>query len=212
MIELQNLYIKFDDKYYDLYNINLKVNKDEKICLLGDSVSGNDLLIRCLLNLEFHSGKILIENQILNNKTKKIYRSGFAYLSKNGIFFEDKTVLENMLYIYKIRKKNIEEDKIYKQLKYYEIDHLANKKVSLLTKRERVLLSLARLSLRKFDIFLSENVFSGLTEKDKGCILKHIKKIVNTTNTVIIALDDISLSNEMGLTNIQMKFGSIINK
>lgn len=73
LIEFRNMSYTFDDENYILKNINLKINKGEKIIISGKSGSGKSTLLKILkgyyLNYE---GKVLINNKPINACYNKI--------------------------------------------------------------------------------------------------------------------------------------------
>ena len=69
-IILQDVCKWFGD-FQALNNINLQVNKGEKIVVCGPSGSGKSTMIRCINRLEEHdSGKIIISGRELTSKVK----------------------------------------------------------------------------------------------------------------------------------------------
>ena len=64
---------KWFGQFHVLKNINLTVNKGERIIICGPSGSGKSTLIRCLNRLEEHQkGQIIFEGTELTNDLKHI--------------------------------------------------------------------------------------------------------------------------------------------
>lgn len=87
LVEFQNMSYTFDEQNYILKNINLKINKGEKILISGKSGSGKSTLLKILkgyyLNYE---GKVLINNKQVNACYNKInYVSGKETIFTNSI-------------------------------------------------------------------------------------------------------------------------------
>ena len=74
MIEMNNVHKWFGDLHV-LNDVNLKVNKSEKIVISGASGSGKSTLIRCINRLEEHQrGEIIVEGTELTNDSRSIER------------------------------------------------------------------------------------------------------------------------------------------
>ena len=103
MITLKNVSIKYVKEFYSLYNINLNINGNT--LLIGDAASGNIFLLRLLAKIDTHyDGEILVDNK--NLKQIKDKDLNIAYIPQKPCLFENKTVLENLIYPLKIRKIN----------------------------------------------------------------------------------------------------------
>ena len=83
MINLTNLCLKFTKEYYALYNINLTIEKGERVCLFGQSESGKTSILRTLAGLEKeYTGDAFINNKDL----KTIVYSSEDYEGKCDLF------------------------------------------------------------------------------------------------------------------------------
>ena len=72
MIEMKNVH-KWFGELHVLNDINLEINKGEKIVICGPSGSGKSTLIRCINRLEEHQeGTITVDGTELSENTKNI--------------------------------------------------------------------------------------------------------------------------------------------
>ena len=95
MIEIKNLTKSYDKKCI-LKNINLKINDNEQVSIIGKSGCGKSTLLRCIARLEkIDKGQILIDNENINNIKKFYNKVGMVFQSFN--LFENMTVLENLI-------------------------------------------------------------------------------------------------------------------
>ena len=99
-----------------LRDINLTVNKGERIVICGPSGSGKSTLIRCINRLEEHQqGDIVVDGILLSNDLKKIdeIRREVGMVFQHFNLFPHLTVLENCtlapMWVRKIAKKDAEE-------------------------------------------------------------------------------------------------------
>lgn len=98
MIEVCNLTKKFGDLTV-LENVNLKINKGEKVVILGPSGSGKSTLLRCLNCMEDPtSGNIFFHGvDIADMKVDiNVHRQKIGMVFQHFNLFNNKTVLENI--------------------------------------------------------------------------------------------------------------------
>ena len=90
---------KWFGTFHVLRNINLTVNRGEKIVICGPSGSGKSTLIRCINRLETHqAGRIIVDGVELTNDLRQIHKVraevGMVFQSFN--LFPHYTVLDNL--------------------------------------------------------------------------------------------------------------------
>ena len=89
IIQIVNMHKWFGD-FHVLQDINLTVDKGERIVICGPSGSGKSTLIRCINRLEEHQrGRIIVDGTEITNDIKKSRRSGpkWAWCSNTSISF-----------------------------------------------------------------------------------------------------------------------------
>ena len=98
MIQMIDVH-KWYGQFHVLKDINLTVNKGERIVICGPSGSGKSTLIRCLNRLEEHQkGQIVVEGTELTNDLKHIeqIRREVGMVFQHFNLFPHLTVLENL--------------------------------------------------------------------------------------------------------------------
>ena len=98
MIQMIDVNKWFGD-FHVLKNINLTVNRGERIVVCGPSGSGKSTMIRCLNRLEEHQkGQILVEGTELSNDLKNIelIRREVGMVFQHFNLFPHLTVLDNL--------------------------------------------------------------------------------------------------------------------
>lgn len=88
-INIKHLSFAYKNKGHTLKNININLNKGEKIALVGPNGSGKSTLIKVLLGLyETNEGEILIDGISLNDLDIKNYRSKISVLFQDFVKYE----------------------------------------------------------------------------------------------------------------------------
>ena len=97
VIRIQNMH-KWYGAFHVLKNINLEVNRGERIVICGPSGSGKSTMIRCINRLEEHQqGDIIVDDVELTNDLKNIdaIRREVGMCFQHFNLFPHLTVLEN---------------------------------------------------------------------------------------------------------------------
>lgn len=93
LIEIKNLSFTFDNKKDVLCNINLVINKGEKILLYGASGSGKSTLLKLLMHYyDVPRGCIFISGNDINDYKISSLRKNISYVSQNEILFNDSLI------------------------------------------------------------------------------------------------------------------------
>lgn len=113
-IEFINVSFRYKEELpYVLHNINLKINKNEKIVLVGDSGSGKSTFIKLLSGLySNYEGKILINGIPMRNISKKSFYDKVGMVYQDFIKYEF-TLKENLL----LGNKGLEEREILRRIR-----------------------------------------------------------------------------------------------
>lgn len=216
MIEVKNVFLSYIKEYSALYNINFEVNDSERVAVIGDNESGKTSLLRAILKLEkIDRGEIYL-NKININKINFSKDVNVVYLSSKPIFFDNQSVFYNLQYVLKIRKISDEiiNKKIYNALKLLEIENIKELKIKDLTDREKKLVALARAGLRKGDIYLVDDIFSG-NEIENEKIINFLNTIIEKEASCLFALTNshCNLIEPLKITRkIYLENGSLVKK
>lgn len=212
MIEIKNLYLKYIREYYALFDVSFNVNDGESVALVGNEGSGKTTLLRVLAKLEkFDRGEIYIKDIALKRIDFKI-DINLGYLANVPVFMENKTVYENLKYVLTSRNVNpLEiENKVNQALIEYGLEKYRNTKAKDLDLFTKYVVSIVRLSLRKLDIVLVDDIFANLTNEQKKYILSLIKKLfIDTKTTTLIATSNEDLLKDICERTIFFENGSI---
>src|SRR5436305_10007532 len=114
-VEIVNMH-KWYGEFHVLRDINLAVDRRERIVICGPSGSGKSTMIRCINRLEEHQqGRIVVDGTELANDLKKIdeVRRDVGMVFQHFNLFPHLTVLENLtlapIWVRKTPKKQADE-------------------------------------------------------------------------------------------------------
>lgn len=188
MISFVNVFVKYTKEFFALANISFKAETGEVVCLLGPKDSGKTSILRLLAGLEKQDkGEIYVKDIPLE---KLDYQNDISmgYIPYKANFFDKKSVYQNLKYVLDIRKTDNSqgEEKINKAVIDFRLESLLHEKVYKLSLFQKYLVSIARLSFRKLDVLLVDNIFDELTKEESKELLKLFKKYFVDKNTLVL--------------------------
>lgn len=108
-LEFKDVSFSYNEEKTALKNINLKINRGEKVLLLGNNGSGKSTLIKLILGLyEPTEGNIFINDLNVKQLKFKDYRNIFSVVNQDSYIF-DGTVKDNISLFSKMNNEEIEE-------------------------------------------------------------------------------------------------------
>ncbi len=212
MLQVKHLYLKYTREYFALYDVNLDIADGESVAFVGEDESGKTSLLRVFAKLEKPTkGEIYIKDipiEKLNYKTD----ISAGYIPATPVFFEKKSVYENLKYVLKTwgYEESEIENKINQIIIDYAIEKLRDVKIKDLTLEEKYVLSLIRLSMREVELLMVDNIFDTLTDTTMEVVLNLIKKLNTKKTTLIVATTKPELAQKLCKRNIYFKNGSVV--
>lgn len=216
MLEVKNIFKSFDGKEI-LKGINLKIEKGEKVIIIGPSGSGKSTLLRCLNLLEtIDSGEIIFkENKI--DKTVKIdeYRQKIGMVFQQFNLFNNMTVKENIMLApvnLKLKAKEEAEKETKKLLKRINLSSKANKYPNQLSGGEKQRVAIIRALAMNPEIMLFDEPTSALDPEMVGEVLNLMKEVANDNMTMVIVTHEMDFAKEIASRVIFMDKGKIVEQ
>lgn len=215
MLEINHLYVSFTKDYYTLNDINISLDSNDRLVIVGSKESGRTALLRTLVGLEpIAKGEIFYKNLPIDRVDPQNDIS-VGYLPANPAFLDNKTVKQNIEYPLKIRKENpaFYEAKINNALISFGIEYLKNKKVKELNYLDKIKVALARLSIRNIELFYIDDIFAKISPIDRAPIIKSIKSMIKTNAAAaIIMTEEDEIASQFGYKRKYLKFGSLVEE
>ncbi|MEI7689449.1 MAG: ABC transporter ATP-binding protein [Candidatus Saccharibacteria bacterium] len=199
MIECKNLTLIYKDGHKEnlvLDGVNLQVQNNETIVLLGPSGSGKSSLIYLLSGLKKPtSGQIIYDGVDIEKFNKKQFsdlrRQKFGYIFQQHFLIPYLTVMENVL-VGAPKMGKACRNKAEFLLHELGIDQYIDKSIFELSGGERQRVAIARALISEPEVIFADEPTASLDHKTAAEILKLIKKYKEST-TLIIATHDTSI-------------------
>tara|TARA_B100001996_G_C18594349_1_gene567278 strand:- start:358 stop:1158 length:801 start_codon:yes stop_codon:yes gene_type:complete len=194
-IEINKLNFSYSNNSSNiLSDINLNINKGEKIALVGTSGSGKTTLTNLLLKFyDFNSGDIKIDNKSYNQINTKSIRNLIGLVTQEPILFND-TIKNNITYGHEDvpSHKIIEASKIAKIDEYVssldkKYDTLIGERGSLLSGGQKQRISIARAIIKDPPILVFDEATSSLDSESEQKVQQAIDNLVKDRTVIMIA-------------------------
>lgn len=214
MIRIKNLFLRYTREFYALYDINMFIEDGESVAFVGQDESGKTSLLRIIAKLEkMTKGELYIKDIPIDKLSYKDDVSA-GYVPAKPVFLEKKSVYENFRYILKnwgFEEGEIE-SKINNVIIEYSLEKIKDTPVKELSLEEQYVLSLIRLTFRKLDLLLVDNIFDGLSETTLDVVMSLIKSLQNKKTTLVVATKQPWIADKLCKRKIYFKHGSIVDK
>ena len=166
LLELDKISM-FYNKRQILNNLNLKINKQEILGMLGPNGVGKSTIFHIVTGLKSPTfGKVKISGEDCTNIPiyERATRFKLGYVPQHGGFIHDLTLNENLNLVGEIhiKEKNLRKDKINKIISQFEFDPLLNIKAKHLSggQKKKLVISMALINDPK--ILLLDEPFAAL--------------------------------------------------
>ncbi|WP_456465678.1 energy-coupling factor ABC transporter ATP-binding protein [Persephonella sp.] len=197
MIELKNLSYKYGEKYA-LKDINLTVNKGEKIVILGVNGSGKSTLLKVINGLifpdtgeYFYKGRKITKKAFRDKNFAKNFRKEVVLLFQNpdSMLFNP-TVYDEIAF--GLRQLGIEgKDRIKNWAERLRIDHILSKSPFDLSGGEKQKVCLASLLILEPEVLLLDEPTANLDPASTDWLVEFLsgldKTIITTTHNLYTA-------------------------
>lgn len=189
MLEVKNLTVKYRFGARALNSVSFCADKNEIFCVLGGEESGKTTLMKTLAGLLQQSeGEIYLNG--VNITDSDVKTRNVCLVHEDYGFFENKTLAYNLSYPLIIRGENktYALKKIEEAAVSYGIGDFLNKKTKKLDEKTRLSAAMLRTGLRSADLYLLDDPFSGLREKETP-LSEYLPEIKNLSqkSTVVFA-------------------------
>ncbi len=192
-IQFDHMDFSYDENVSLINDFNLKINKGQKVAIVGPTGAGKTTLINVLLN--FYSplkGDIKFNGISYKDISKESLLSNFGMVLQETWIFEG-TVLENIKYA----KPNATMDEVNEACKFAHVDSFIstlpqgfNTRIGGkdgLSEGQKQMLSIARAVLANPEIYILDEATSNIDTRSELLITEAFDKIMKNKTTIVIA-------------------------
>jgi len=209
---------KWYGQFHVLRDINLTVNKGERIVICGPSGSGKSTLIRCLNRLEEHQvGDINVHGIELNSDVKNIeeIRREVGMVFQHFNLFPHLTILENCtlapIWVRQMPKKDAEEIAMH-FLETVKIPEQAHKYPGQLSGGQQQRVAIARALCMQPQLMLFDEPTSALDPEMIKEVLDTMVELAENGMTMICVTHEMGFARKVANRVIFMDEGQIIEE
>ena len=207
---------KWYGDFHVLRDINLVVERRERIVICGPSGSGKSTMIRCINRLEEHQqGRIIVDGVELTNDLKKIdeVRREVGMVFQHFNLFPHLTILENLtlapIWVRKMPKKEAEEVAMH-YLKRVKIPEQAHKYPGQLSGGQQQRVAIARALCMSPKIMLFDEPTSALDPEMVKEVLDTMVSLAQEGMTMLCVSHEMGFARQVANRVIFMDAGQII--
>lgn len=215
IIEIVEMH-KWFGEFHVLQDINLTVQKQERIVICGPSGSGKSTLIRCINRLEEHQrGKIFVDGMELTNDLKNIekIRAEVGMVFQHFNLFPHLTILDNLtlgpIWVRKTPKKEAEERAMY-YLEKVQIAEQAKKYPGQLSGGQQQRVAIARSLCMSPKVMLFDEPTSALDPEMIKEVLDAMIELAREGMTMIVVTHEMGFAKSVAHRVLFMDYGQIV--
>ena len=187
MLKAINLKHSFD--YLLFEDINLELNKKDKIAIVGSSGSGKSTLLHILSSfLKPQNGEVFLEDKnIYSLKEKELIE---FRKKKIGIIFQFHYLFNTFSALENIEVSTIlsETEIDYELLKRLKIDNVINQNIQTLSGGQQQRVSIARVLVKKPTFIFADEPTGNLDKQNAFEVIEILKEYTNKNNALLIVV------------------------
>ena len=217
MIQMINVH-KWYGEFHVLKDINLTVNKGERIVICGPSGSGKSTLIRCINRLEEHQkGQIIVEGTELTGDLKHVeqIRREVGMVFQQFNLFPHLTVLDNValapIWVRNTPRAEAEESAM-KHLERVKIPEQAAKYPGQLSGGQQQRVAIARSLCMNPKVMLFDEPTSALDPEMIKEVLDVMIELAETGMTMLVVTHEMGFAKTVANRVIFMDEGQIVEE
>jgi len=206
------------DTYYGsiqaLYDINIKIQNGELVCLLGGNASGKSTTLKTILGVcKIKRGTVKLKGERIDGKpTKYIISKGVAIVPENRRIFPRLTVLENMemgAYL-RIDKNQVKNDIEHMLDLFPQMRKRLYRPGITLSGGEQQMLAMARALLSNPEMLLMDEPSMGLAPLLVNQQFELIQKVNLQGTTIFVVEQNANMALSIADRGYVLQTGSII--
>jgi subfamily B ATP-binding cassette protein MsbA len=193
-IEFKNVNFGYNSEYTVIKNMNLKINKNETLAIIGNSGGGKSTLVNLIPRFyDVTNGELLIDNINIKDYTMESIRNNIAMVFQDNFLFSG-TIKENIL----MGKPDATEEELQNAIKAAHleemlaelpdgIDTLLGERGLTLSGGQRQRVAIARAIIKNAPIVILDEATSALDNKSEYIVQKALDNLIQNRTVLVIA-------------------------
>ncbi|BCX03660.1 MAG: ABC transporter ATP-binding protein [Candidatus Roseilinea sp.] len=196
------------------FDLNLRVNRGEIVCLLGGNASGKSTTMKVILGLvKPRAGRVVFDSQpITGLPTPQIIRRGIGSVPESRRVFPDMTVRENILMGAYTRADREEIQRDYERMLelFPRLRQRLNQRAGVLSGGEQQMLAMARALMSRPKLICMDEPTMGLSPLFVDRVLDLIQHINRQGVTVFMVEQNANLALQIAHRGYVLQNGHIV--
>lgn len=203
MIDVKNLKKRFDDDTYVLRGIDYRIEKGEKIVIIGPSGSGKSTFLRCLNLLETPtSGQIFIDGEEITDPKADVnkIRRKMGMVFQHFNLFNNLTIMDNIILAptkLGIQTKEEAKKNALALLKRVGLADKADAYPAQLSGGQRQRIAIVRSLAMNPEVMLFDEPTSALDPEMVGEVLDVMKELADSGMTMVVVTHEMGFAREV---------------
>ena len=196
-INIKNLTYSYPGSSQKIFDrVNLKINKNDFVCIVGESGIGKTTLTDLITGLiEAESGEILIDGENLKSINKRSWHKNIGYVPQNIMLFNN-SIKENISM--SLNEDEIDNSKIEKSLYYAELnsfvkekkeglDFIIDEKGKNLSMGQIQRIAIARGLYTDAEVLIFDEFTSSLDQETQRKILLSLNNLIGKKTIILVS-------------------------
>lgn len=199
-IKINHLSFGYIKRPLSVVDFSLSLKSGETVALLGGEGAGKTSLLRVIAGLEKqYAGTIQFDGKAA--EMVSLEERNFSYIPSEPVLFFNKTILQNLKYLFEVLKKPFDEELTLEVLKKFKIEKPLSTKMKKLSSAEQKVFTLARCFIKKPNLILLDDLFKEESKEDCLFIKNAILTLFNekSASTSLIYVEN--PENQLNLAN-----------
>lgn len=207
MFSLENvskIYNNSGISFKALDNVNLRIDKNEIVSIIGKSGSGKTTLLNVMSTIANSSeGKVYYKDILLDGLDEKekarIRLSNFGFVLQKYELFQNLNIYDNIIIPVKLSENNVDNNYIEEIIELLGLDEQRNKMPYELSGGQQQRVAIARAISTKPEVIFADEPTGNLDSQNSNMIIKLFFDLVHKyKSTLIYVTHDVNLAKKAG--------------
>lgn len=208
LLSLKHGYFTYNQNNFSLKEINLVLNNNEIIGILGANGSGKSTLLKCLTgHMKGMKGKLSFKNQKVKTSKLEVVKKHIGYVSQDTkVHFSRQSVQEELIFAFG------EDESSWKLelMSLFDLNHLIKQHPYDLSGGEQEKLAIVLAMANKPDVLLLDEPTKGLDPVSRNHLGRILVKLVGMGTSIILVTHDTAFAAKYTNRTLMLFDGQVV--